>query len=68
MTAELLYRGLNLCDGCGAALEPAEQLTGLCARCRATLGHAPPAARKRPTARPRPRPEKRPRNRRRDGK
>ena len=31
---ELTYRGLDFCDGCGAALVPVDRLSGLCPKCR----------------------------------
>jgi len=31
---ELVYRGLDRCDLCGARLTPSEQLAGLCHACR----------------------------------
>ena len=30
---DLIFRGLDRCDGCGVALAPAEQLWGLCEGC-----------------------------------
>ncbi len=29
----LTYRGLEWCDGCGAKLDPADRLAGLCPEC-----------------------------------
>ncbi len=36
----LTFRGLGLCDGCGARLEPGDRLSGLCSACSATLEKA----------------------------
>ncbi len=30
----LVFRGLDLCDGCGATLKPGDQLSGLCPACQ----------------------------------
>lgn len=32
-TPSLTFRGLDLCDGCGATLEPGDRLSGLCPAC-----------------------------------
>jgi hypothetical protein len=35
VTPPLIFRGLDLCDGCGARLEPGDRLSGLCETCQA---------------------------------
>jgi predicted amidophosphoribosyltransferase len=45
----LTFRGLDLCDGCGAPLEPGDRLSGLCPACRNANAVGPiPERRRRP--------------------
>jgi len=37
MVPELIYRGLDRCDACGAPLPPSDQLAGFCEACQATV-------------------------------
>lgn len=38
VTRPLTFKGLDLCDGCGATLDPRDRLSGLCAACLAPNG------------------------------
>ncbi len=37
----LTFRGLDLCDGCGAKLDPGDRLSGLCRACQDTIREGP---------------------------
>ncbi len=45
--ADLTFKGLDLCDGCGTRLDPGDRLAGLCMVCadpkveRPISGHGP---------------------------
>ena len=41
MAPELIYRGMDRCDACGAQLPPSDQLAGFCEACQATLRPRP---------------------------
>ena len=38
-TPPLTFKALDLCDGCGAGLEPGERLAGLCVACLDLVVH-----------------------------
>jgi hypothetical protein len=42
---DLTFRGLDLCDGCGARLEPGDRLSGLCPACLGAITKVPPGSR-----------------------